>query len=743
MSETTSSSASSFAGFFKTDVFPNDTEDADDDDGARDGTGGVGRRLYDTMTETLTTTWTNASTVKELVADIAERMNFCPSRNGNPHLKKPQTLKVVLRGDRNLGSGDDDAPAILKITLVDGEALRRCRDVHDISASHRLSALNECIWLQQLTSETSMLSPRVLDMRLWRSRPAFSLDPQSDRSKPFADPVFVAVLMKDCGVSVCAWLSAEEHAKTSDRSSINRDVIAGGAGFRLLKRGSEHERCLANRMLRRIILLFTRRLHRLQRLNGLVHHDLHTDNVLLYRRDEDEVQAVYPVISDYEFAEGMLRASTASEYVAGSYPFSYANNLTYSYDLYRFMSDLLYVIHRNGLNDCVDAEIVDWLRLRVAARFDAIVAHAEHTAACGKLRRRHQVRIFQPHLRDLACDPIELLRWQPWLKKVAENEDVRDDDDDDDRAEIAREDRSCFWLRWLKTQTRELDRNECLRERYFRAIDHLKFHGSKDLDPRLYARLPLINVLRRAILYFVYRLDEAHHQVKVGTTRSELPGYAWCCLDDAFLPRQHADLFARLRLVQSVLSVFFLWLSENSSTGAGIDDDDVDWIVAAFPSIEASAIPNPVYGRECARFAEGVLAATAVVLRSRRYVTYLAEICARECFVDIRCSAEQLTRAAMRLSRRPGGVLRRVRDSGAARVMPVPCLLIPSERRDDLSSHVLLQALCERSMDPHIYHRARAHMFANIYRRVTATATTTVDSDAAPTRVARKRSRGF
>ncbi|KAK3243203.1 hypothetical protein CYMTET_47122 [Cymbomonas tetramitiformis] len=146
------------------------------------------------------------------------------------------------------------------------------------------------------------------------------------------------------------------------------------------------------------------------------------------------------------------------------------------------------------------------------------------------------------------------------------------------------------------------------------------------------------------------------------------------------------------------------------------ENDDADWIVAAFPSIASSAIASPVHIRERARFAEGVLAATAVVLRSRRYVTYLAEICAREC--QLRRSPEQLTNAAMAISRRVGGVLRRARDSAVARVMPVPCLLIPSARRNDITSHALLEALCERSMDPRIYHRARPNMFANIYGRV-------------------------
>eukprot|EP00854_Cymbomonas_tetramitiformis_P029602 gene29602-36886_t len=642
--------ASPFASFFTTNVCD------DDDDDARDSTDDIGERLYDSMTELLmkeiaegSESLASLSSVKE---EIAERMNFFPSRNGNPNLKKPQSVKVILRGRRVIADGQsrgDDA--VLKISLVDGEAIRRCRDVHDISASHRLSALNECIWLQQLAAPSyrfrdgaDPISPRVLDMRLWRPHP---LTTHGDKRK-IADPVFVAVLMKKCGVSVCAWLSSD------DREGVF-DVVGSGAGFRLLKRGSEHERHLANRILRRIILLLTRRLHRLQSLNGLVHHDLHTDNVLLYRRPEDEMHAVYPVISDYEFAEGMLRTSTASEYIAGSYPFSYANNLTYSYDLYRFLSDLLYVIYRNGLIDRVNADVVAWLRQRVAARFDENVAHAEHTAACGNLRRRYQLRIFQPHLRDLACDPIEILRWQAWLKTVAE--DVRDD-----RAEIAADrsrelesardttTASCFWLRWLKTQTRELvPRRDGLhatvnREGYCRAIDRLNIHGSNDLDSRSYARLPLFDVLRAAIRYFVYRLDEvavsvstlhlsffvyliittidlrliarsfsqAHHQVKVGTARSELPGYAWCCYDDAYLPGQHADLFTRLRLVQSVLSVFFLWLRESSSARG---DDDADWIAAAFPPpIQASAIPSPAHIRECRRFAEGVLAATAVVL---------------------------------------------------------------------------------------------------------------------------------
>ncbi|KAK3234634.1 hypothetical protein CYMTET_55184 [Cymbomonas tetramitiformis] len=569
--------------------------------------------------------------------------------------------------------------AILKVSGVSQSTIHGIKSIQYLKGEG-VGCINECLWYQQLGEEFADSEngcvPQLLDVRVIRQ-------PESKRGVKH-DFVFICLLISECEVTLHDWLRPNVYLS----SMPDNEEFAGlgcGSGHFSLQNCRSRKR--ANAVLKRLILHLVLILHRLQSKHCMIHHDLHTNNILLREHRSD---GVVPVLMDFESAEGVVycedrKDADSPEYVCGIHAYSYVNGMTLSYDCYRALSDLLHVLHTYNLQDFVETDTMNFLMGAVDRYFCTETSVRER---CGSVdeQRKHYTRVWQPHIVAACCDPVELLTWNGYLfetLKAALQTSAgclraleMDESRDAVKCELSRQART---FRKLFVSGSELAWECAASEFQLFVPSDFVFEVAHNLNDAC-------RLLRKTIYAMVYKSwDEP---------RSTVSDCVRWNLQDPISGKGNF-LFARLCMIQTIVLSFWLWLydeirtqrAEKAASASFWDQSTIrisdERMVKALACVLGSIVPLP------------------------HVIKLLGDIDCRHEISDLyNTDSVMNTSLQSRIKR------------GYMRCLPVPCFSVSPIERFDITNTSMLLDLAKLSMDPKVYMVDNTHRFLPRYREI-------------------------
>ncbi|KAK3245822.1 hypothetical protein CYMTET_44643 [Cymbomonas tetramitiformis] len=608
---------------------------------------------------------------------IFEKMNFSCVRVIKSSQAGRGQMKAVYSGYAHDFS-HAKKKAILKVSGVSQSSIYAIKSMQHLKGEG-IGCINECLWYQQLGEEFADSEngcvPQLLDVRVIRQ-------PESRRGSKH-DFVFICLLISECEVTLHDWLRPNAHLSSMPDEAGSID-LQWGAGYSSLQHPQLRDG--ANAILRRLILHLVLILHSLQCKHCMVHHDLHTNNILLRQHHSD---GVVPVLSDFESMEGFVycedrKNAESPEYVCGIQVYSYVNGMTLSYDCYRSLSDLLHVLHTYNLQGFVDADTMNFLLGAVDRYFCTERSIRER---CGSVddQRKYYTRVWQPHIITALCDPVELLTWNEYLFNSL---------------------KGALWTSTECLQALQMnhprDAVKCELSRHARTFRRLFVSGSELTWECAASEFKLF--LPSDFFEVVHNLDDACKLLR--STIYAMVHRSWdeCRSDVSNCVRWNLMdstsgkgnfLFARLCIIQAVVLSVYMWL--------------YDEVCAQRAQRSASA---SFWDQSKIRVSEeGMVNALACFLGNIVPTTHVIKLLG-----DIGCphSISDLynINSVIKTS-----LESRVRG-GFMRCLPVPCFSVLPVERFDIRSTSMLMDLAKLSMDPRVYMTDNTIQFLPEYREI-------------------------
>eukprot|EP00854_Cymbomonas_tetramitiformis_P000011 gene11-17_t len=640
---------------------------------------GLGERVMNTCETVLkpTTLKDRGGRLQQVKGQIFKEMFFDQDTTFAEHITPH--FKGVYRGKH----AEDQTDTTLKISEVVSSQVEAIKNLRYLKEEN-LKAINECIWYQQLHTShahTDQAIAHVIDSRVFRC-------PSNWVDKP---SVFVCLHLKCYDITLADWLKESDRPK---QMRADYTPLGSGDGYAMAVDDAFNARF--NKTLRRIVLHTVCFLNWIQRSHAAVHHDMHANNVLLRHHPED---GVLPVFIDFELMEGRVygnlpasaetpsanetagdKSPPWSGHLFGVYGHAYANGLTCSYDCYRLFSDLLHIINLQNLTPYIDPELLRFVRKRTSARFDDARAqelHAESmsTPTCGE----YWDMMWQPHLLTSADDPKTMLMWNAFVRK--ELEDALGSSGKclqsmiplESRVKILRHlhlARACFSLgspnAWLRVAS-DLD---------------LFLLPSMMTEDMLHNTVSMRQILEQVVRSMICDWDDSSEPYLWQLNRG----------NRAVTPGIH---FVRLHMIQTTMLAFYHWLHAEHSHRLQRRKRKIAEIGER---IGKHPIPLPTVTPENQYQALAVIL-TAIV--PFKYVHQTLKNLGAPGRIDNAHDTEILSKT-------------RVDDwirSGMIRCMPVLCISVPHEQRDELNTNRQLMAIALLCTDRSMYYKTPTSSF--------------------------------
>ncbi|KAK3269347.1 hypothetical protein CYMTET_22210 [Cymbomonas tetramitiformis] len=639
---------------------------------------GFGRRIMKTVENVLGPT--EKKNRADRIHDVKQKLFELSCFEFEGTLTEPSSdcFKGVYRGMH----AEQRTRTTLKISEVAVDHIEAIKNLRHFKEEN-LKAINECVWYQQLRTlhaDVDQAIAQVMGVRVIRCPSNWP-----------ARTVFICLHMRRYDVDLCTWL------RPSDRPSRSGDddvPLGPGDGYAMAIDESSNDRF--NRTLRRVVLHTISFLNWIQRSHGAVHHDMHASNVLLRRHPED---GVLPVFIDFEMMEGRvygvrpleLNSNDArgdesppwSGYLFGIYGHGHANGLTSSYDCYRILSDLLHIINLQNLTPYVDTDLLRFVRRRVSARFDEFQAQDLHASSlraprCG----RYWDMLWQPHLLNFTGDPKNVMMWDDFVRRELENA-------------LGSSGKCLRSMIPVESRVNFSRRLHLARAGFALGSPNAWHHVASELDLFLPPGMPTEDML--------------HNTASMHSTLTRVVTSIICDWDDssepymwqlnrgsrAVTPGAH---FVRLHLIQTTMLAFFHWLCAKHTHRLQRRKRKI----AEIGDNNDEPVPLPIVTRvdQCE--------AIAVILGSivpAKYVVRTLRSASAPKRIESLYGTEVLSNS-------------RVDDwikNGLIRCMPVPCISVPHNHRDELNTNRQLMTVAQLCTNPSMYRKTPTTPFVEVF----------------------------
>ncbi|KAK3290004.1 hypothetical protein CYMTET_2607 [Cymbomonas tetramitiformis] len=404
----------------------------------------------------------------------------------------------------------------------------------------------------------------------------------------------------------------------------------------------------------------------LQLQYGFVHNDLHLDNVCL------EPSSGEAWLIDLEYAEGFLKTGC---YLGGSYDHAYPNAHTFEYDMFRLHADLVCSLCKSN----TWRRIGDALRARLTTTLSACGYNIDE--ALYQCRDRHDTRNYRMYQRNV---------WQPHLCSAANPTIVE----------------SCVFRGTL-------DGHAALLWTHKRLMAAADVRSVKDAMEALGLDASQMRVAQTSVVGSVATACAEALLHALDDPQNAQDALTWCTAEGVYGAASHRHRFLRLVIVQSVLALYY--------RAVRASDNMHRWLMEETRDIHTLQVVNALTQREAhahvRRLHELAVHCVDDVLLSRTHAYNTHERMKQsygQFFEPSYCASwhPRLKRKDLNAD---------VTQSGFGRCLPVPCLTVPGEDRNRISSRQTLCRLVAESVPVQTYEQQCCDDYYRFYMKIVHT----------------------